>query len=170
MYHAEALPTEKDNVKCNWDNYNQFKGVLVYRDTMKCDFSLRQPGADKPITFLSDQKCDQSQIDKQALFSNFYPKYWGMAFGTFYADLNVLLKSNKFDDNKFGEYKIRLHEVRYEYCDCTDEDHCKKQDSKIKNVCETDFAITRPYLIQKSAFGTTPKITDAKLTNFYDIK
>jgi len=141
----------------------------IKRSSMQCSFSLRQPGADEPVNFANKVKCDSKSIGSQELFSNFYPDFWKVAFGTFYVDLNTLLKVSNFKQNVFGEYKIRLHEVDYDYCSCSN-GSCRWKSTQINNVCETDFAITRPYLIQKSAFGTSPKAADAKLTNFYDVK
>jgi hypothetical protein len=35
-------------------------------------------------------------------------------------------------------------------------------------VCETNFTVTKPYLIQKSSFGLTPKTTtDLSIKDFY---
>lgn len=146
---------------------NKSQAGNVKKSSMKCSFSLRQPGADKPVMFADKANCSDKNLSNYALFSNFYPEFWTYAFGNRFVDLKEILSSSKFKDNIYGEYKIRLQEVNYEYCVCDGND-CDWQDSQINNVCETDFPITRPYLIQKSAFGTFPKATDAKLTNFYD--
>lgn len=146
---------------------NKSQAGNIKRDTMKCSFSLRQPGQDKPVTILSNVDCDRTELANQALFANFFPDFWKPAFGNWSLDLSKVLEEDAFKKNVFGEYKIRLHEVDYEYCACDGND-CEWKDTQINNVCETDFPITRPYLIQKSAFGTFPKATDAKLTNFYD--
>jgi len=140
----------------------------IKKDTMKCSFSLRQPGADAPITFAKGVNCSDKELPNHQLFSNFYPDFWKVAFGNWSVDLGTLLSNSAFKKNIFGEYKIRLHEVDYQYCAC-DGDNCEWKDTQINNICETDFAITRPYFVQKSAFGTSPKATDAKLTNFFDI-
>lgn len=146
---------------------NKSQAGNVKRSSMKCSFSLRQPGADKPVIFADKANCSDKNLSNYSLFSNFYPEFWKIAFGNRFVDLGDILSSSKFKDNIYGEYKIRLQEVNYEYCVCDGND-CDWKDSQINNVCETDFPITRPYLIQKSAFGTFPKATDAKLTNFYD--
>ena len=66
------------------------------------------------------------------------------------------LSSQKKEIAQFGEYKIALEEVKYRKCG-------KDIDWKVvlgstvyktdDRVCEVDFAVTDPYLIQKSPYG-----------------
>jgi hypothetical protein len=60
--------------------------------------------------------------------------------------------------------------VEYKYCGYDEE----KEDfgwieTQINNVCETNFTVTKPYIVQKSAFGIKPKATNIDLKDFYDI-
>lgn len=156
-----------DNAKCDGknDEWN------IKRSSMKCSFSLWQPGEDKPVTILSDQDCDADKIGSQALFKHFYPEYWGKAYGTWFINLGIELNKSAFKKDVLWEYKLRLHEVDYTYCACGEDGFCKWKDTQINNVCEVNFPITKPYMIQKSAFGFTPKATNtAKLKNFLDIE
>lgn len=59
-----------------------------------------------------------------------------------------------------------MAEVNYDYCDGDK----FVEGTPIKRVCETNFTVTKPYLIQKSSFGITPKATNnIDLDNFYGI-
>ena len=78
---------------------NKSQAGNVLRDSMKCTFSLRQPGEDKPVDILEDVDCDRQEITNQALFSNFYKDYRSKSFGTWYLDLDKVLDSKKFEDN-----------------------------------------------------------------------
>ena len=73
------------------------------------------------------------------------------------------LSGLKRDITRFGEYKIALEEVKYRKCG-------KDKDWKVvlgstvyktdDRVCEVDFAVTDPYLIQKSPYGIWNKATE----------
>ena len=78
------------------------------------------------------------------------------------------LSSQKKEIAQFGEYKIALEEVKYRKCE-------KDKDWKVvlgstvyktdDRVCEVDFAVTDPYLIQKSPYGIWNK-TSTPLDNY----
>ena len=74
------------------------------------------------------------------------------------------LSGPKRDITQFGEYKIALEEVKYKKCDGKDKDWKVVLDSKAyvvdERVCEVDFAVTDPYLIQKSPYGIWNKATE----------
>ena len=67
------------------------------------------------------------------------------------------LSGPKRDITRFGEYKIALEEVKYKKCDEKDKDWKVVLGSRVyktdDRVCEVDFAVTDPYLIQKSPYG-----------------
>ena len=69
----------------------------------------------------------------------------------------------------FGEYKIALEEVKYRKCDRKDKDWKVVLGSEVhvvdERVCEVDFAVTDPYLIQKSPYGIWNK-TSTPLHNY----
>ena len=69
-------------------------------------------------------------------------------------------------DGVYGEYNLALSQVNYQYCGANG----RVDGEPIDRVCETDFAVTKPYLAQKSSFGLTPKATDINLEGFMDIQ
>ncbi len=87
-------------------------------------------------------------------------------FGTLDVDFlnrNVLrlpnqLSSQKKEITQFGEYKIALEKVEYKTCNISNNKDWKvvlgsKDHVVDERVCEVDFAVTDPYLIQKSPYG-----------------
>jgi len=63
-------------------------------------------------------------------------------------------------DGVYGEYNLALYQVNYQYCNA---DGQRTDGTPINRVCETDFAVTKPYLAQKSSFGLTPKAMTVNL-------
>ena len=74
------------------------------------------------------------------------------------------LSGPKRDITRFGEYKIALEEVKYRKCEGKDKDWKVILGSTVyktdDRVCEVDFAVTDPYLIQKSPYGIWNKATE----------
>ena len=71
---------------------------------------------------------------------------------------------------QFGEYKIALEKVEYKTCNISNNKDWKQVvNSKVhvvdERVCEVDFAVTDPYLIQKSPYGIWNK-TSTPLDNY----
>ena len=68
---------------------------------------------------------------------------------------------------EFGEYKLSLEAVRYDYCD----DNANKLPDTVvvKRVCEVNFAATRPYYMQRNAFAGTQETSNVDLSDFYTI-
>lgn len=147
--------------RCDEDNEKNILG-----SSMECVFSLQQPGEDSEE--ILEVPCNTKQLNYKTLFSNFYPENWNTAFGNYYINFDTLSNSRIFDENILGEHKIRLDKVTYEYCAC-DGDDCDWEETELQNACETNFAITKPYLVQKSAFGITPKATTIDLKNFKEM-
>lgn len=75
------------------------------------------------------------------------------AFGKYYLD------SNDFDSDILGEHKLVLDKVEYTYCDGENKEH----KTAVGSICSVNFAVTQPYLAQRSTFGITPKATNIKL-------
>ena len=164
MYRSDNITTDN---RCDSRVYDK----TIPKDSMRCSFSLRQPGADHPVTFIQDKSCSNyvNSLSNKKLFEGF-SSYWQVAFGSYYVNLADLLRpSNGFKSNTLGEYKLRLDKVTYQYCDHPNDAGGQFRTSEIDNVCETNFTVTRPYVIQKSAFGTTPKITNTNVRDFLDI-
>ena len=75
------------------------------------------------------------------------------------------LSSQKREIAQFGEYKIALEKVEYKTCNISNNKDWKQVvNSKVhvvdERVCEVDFAVTDPYLIQKSPYGIWNKATE----------
>ena len=80
------------------------------------------------------------------------------------------LSSQKKEIAQFGEYKIALEKVEYKTCNISNNKDWKQLvNSKVhvvdERVCEVDFAVTDPYLIQKSPYGIWNK-TSTPLDNY----
>lgn len=60
-----------------------------------------------------------------------------------------------------GEYKLALESIDYDICRGTDKDGnvFKEHQHFDERICEVDFAVTDPYLIQKSPYGIGNKAT-----------
>lgn len=141
----------------------------IRQDSLKCTFNIynwdhRQPGA--PAAIFQDQDCynpDGRSGDIYDLFrNNPYYESENTAFGKYAFNISPAIT-----DHIYGEYKIVLDEVNYEYCDSN---HSRVQGNPVGRICEVNFAVTRPYLAQKSTFGLTPKSTDIDLEWFMDIQ
>ena len=69
----------------------------------------------------------------------------------------------------YWEYKLVLEKVSYQYCDTTDW-HWKTW-KRYGAICEVDFAVTKPYMMQVSTFGVNPVATNVSfLSDYYDMK
>jgi hypothetical protein len=138
---------------------NPINDGKIIMSTMKCTFELQKPGGQKKTLLTRD--CISNPDENRYPIFNYFQQYmsasaWKYAFGP---EL-----FNTWVGNDLGEYKLRLNEITYNYCD-----DWKTKTSKTDNVCETNFTITKPYLVQKSAFGMTPKTSTINLDDFYDI-
>jgi len=75
--------------------------------------------------------------------------------------------NNSAVHNTYGEYKLVLDQVDYQYCG---EDGDRHDGNPVGRICEVNFAVTKPYLAQKSAFGAIPKSTNINLDNYFNIQ
>ena len=82
---------------------------------------------------------------------------------------DIQVATNEYSEEEFWEYKLVLEKVDYEYCN-------KKTKTwtpwiKYWAICEVNFAVTRPYIMQISTFGVNPVATNGKefLYDFYDM-
>jgi len=80
-----------------------------------------------------------------------------------YADGKDYMKIDS-DWDEFGEYKVSLDEMRYEYCDTEWDEN--KQQAITRRVCQANFALTKPYLMQKWA---STSFADTNLEDFYTL-
>lgn len=153
----------------------------INKDTMECYFALyngehRQEDGDAITTF--KLPCDADKWDSDTLFDFFEEKtrdtYMSLAMdapGKYFIEMN----GNNFDRNYFGEHKLVLEKVTYDYCkEYLDTDGSSYTDWErwvdIDRVCEVNYATTKPYLMQKSSFGATKAGDEIDLSDFYDIE
>lgn len=87
------------------------------------------------------------------------------AFGKYSIDSDKFIDTNNEDEYTFGEYKLVLEKVEYDYC----RDNNEVDSTAIDRVCSVNFAVTQPYIAQKSLFSRTPKSTDIRLDKYKTI-
>lgn len=138
------------------------KGKII-KSSMQCEFEIQKPGkaGDKEVKTILDRECISNPWSQYKIF-NYFSQYITANTWRYAVDLGNF---NTWIDNDLGEYKLRLKRIEYDYCS----DDNEKESSVTDNVCETNFTITKPYLVQKSAFGITPKVANIDLEDFYDI-
>lgn len=108
-----------------------------------------------------------STLDNQGEFPILFPlssKLYISNFGQGDARVKGALASNFTSRiiSTFGEYKIALEQIDYEYVskDAQGKLTTTKQTFDDR-ICEVDFAVTDPYMIQRSPYGIGNKATVA---------
>ena len=161
----------KSNYNCSAIDTNE---TVTYIDenSMQCTFAVydgnrHQQINDNPLhTFVTD--CYEK--DNSVMFKYFEKAYkidfdkvaWRYVFNT----------KSMFNGNvdTYWEYKLVLEKVDFRYCDPSSKSW--EQWRTYKGICEVNFALTRPYIMQISTFGVNPVASNASdfLTDFYDMK
>lgn len=157
---------DKDNF-INWDDCDDWDDGKILKDTLECTFKVynwKNSDSDEDYVLVKTKDCDTDERNNKKLFdyfenSNVY-RSLDDAFWKYYFKVDDFAK-----DWVYGEYKLALDKVEYEYCDNENE----KKWTVVERVCEVDFAVTKPYIAQKNNFNITPKATNLKLEWFYDI-
>ena len=128
---------------------------------MICEFAIYRSDLNNPV-YHRNTPCIQDSRN-----SDIYFDYFKNTF----ADSNTALSKYYYPIgntiNLFGEYKLTLESVHYTYCDNNKQPLPNPQ--IVDRVCQVNFAVTRPYLVQKSAFSNTPQSTTIDLSDFYAI-
>lgn len=142
----------------------------VVRDESACTRTRQWSIKNVRCTFVlsnwenKDINLDMNNVDCNDKASGAMFKYFSdstkNAFGIFAKKID-----NNITEGRYGEYKLTLKKVTYDYCDNGD----WEKEISIDRVCEVDFAVTKPYLVQKSAFWLTPKAANIDLDPYYDI-
>ena len=140
---------------CNSSNQDKIKA-----GSLTCTFQIYnmswQAGDDITVP------CKNSN---NATIFNYFSTVGSSSFTHAYGKYTTTI-DNDITNGVYWEYKIRLAKVNYKYCDGTD----FVQWTPMERVCETNFTVTKPYLIQKSSFGLTPKTTtDLSIQDFYGL-
>ncbi len=153
-----------DSSECN--NWNDWK---VVKDSMKCTFKIYRKWYENytapylTITLPCDNKKWSFEDEMiKTLADSIEPIFPGYTNSIRYAFGNYLFDTNKWKNTTYWEYKISLDHIDYEYCE-----DWNVESSTLKNVCQSNFVLTKPYLIQKWA---TTTLSDTSLNDFYDIE
>jgi len=130
---------------------------------MQCTFSFYAPNELNPGSELDTftTPCFGNSWGNNVYFDYFNSTFadsLSQAMGRYYRQLPANI-------NRFGEHKVVLEKVEYKYCD--NNQNFIPNPQRVDRVCEVNFAVTRPYLVQKSAFSNTPQTTTINLSNFY---
>jgi hypothetical protein len=148
----------------------------ILKDSLRCTFKVfnwknnLQQNDDPTLEITKD--CDVDQRNWHQMFDYFLDHaddiYFSLdnAFGKFYFTANNNNNNWFLIDNTYWEYKLVLDKVSYDYCDGSSEEKW----TEIDRICEVNFAVTKPYLMQKSLFWVTPKTSTVNLDDFWDMK
>lgn len=131
-------------------------------ETMICEFSIYKSDLYNPIYNWRTPCFQDSWDDEYFDFFKNTPLYHdsNSALGRYYYPIGNNL-------TKFGEYKLTLESVEYEYCD--ENRNFIPNPQIVDRVCQVNFALTRPYLVQKSAFSNVPQTTTIDIGDFYSM-
>ncbi len=172
---------ERDNMRIR-DNYDcedmdeDETRTIIDKDSMECEFAIyngddySQLDNDDMNKFTIDcfDKDDSDLFDYFAE-SDTYNIDFDEVSGRHIESVRDMLDQTI---ETYGEYKLVLEEVRYDYCNPNAEDGPERDDGRLYEwVCEVNFALTRPYMMQISTFGFDPIATDSSdfLKDFYDM-
>ena len=130
--------------------------------TMMCTFSFYAPNQLNPGSHIS-------QFTTPCFGSSWGNDIYFDFFKTTFPDSQTALGRYQWivptQLQQFGEYKVVLDRVQYEYCNQNMQFIPNPQ--IVDRVCEVNFAVTRPYLVQKSAFSNVPQTTTIDIGDFY---
>lgn len=156
-----------------WD-----KWTLLKKSSMYCTFSIynwtNKLQWDSAVTTFRLPCFEwQSSFSNLNIYKYFrdYHQTNNINWWASYATINMLLwwLQNNRKITTYWEYKLVLEKVEYEYCDKTTGKW--KPGKRYWAVCEVDFAITKPYMMQVSTFGVNPVWTNwaSFLDDYYDM-
>ncbi len=152
------------------------KWTLLKKSSMKCTFAIYNGFNKLQWTTNSVQRLRlpcfewQDNLYSLPIYHYFISNHGtnNINWGSYYTTVNSLLNwiNNK---TTYWEYKLVLEEVEYEYCDKSDGNW--KKGKRYWAVCEVDFAVTKPYMMQVSTFGVNPVATNGEkfLDDYYDM-
>ena len=156
---------------CNNININETI-TIINKDSMKCHFAIYdgknyQQINDNPLnTFIVD--CFEK--DNSVIFKYFETEYkidFDKVSGKYVRSMNAVFGGKV---TTYWEYKLVLEKVEYQYCDPQTK---QRENGRLYQwICEVNFALTRPYIMQISTFGLDPVASSASdfLKDFYDMK
>ena len=151
-------------------------GTLLRKNSMDCTFSIYNWSNKLQWTTNSKQTFTLPCFNNQGDFTTLeIYKYFrenhkteNFNWGTEILTVNTLLNWIN-SSTRYWEYKLVLEKVDYEYCDKTVWQW--KKWKRYWAVCEVDFAVTKPYMMQVSTFGANPVWSNSlsSLDDYYDM-
>ena len=160
----------RNNYDCDDVDEDETK-TIIDRDSLECTFAVYNW-----VDYLQEEGDEVNKFtvncfeEEDSVFFDYFEEEYRVNFdkvsGRYIKSVNSLLDG---DVSTYGEYKLVLEKVEYEYCN---PDTQEWEDGRLyEGVCEVNFALTRPYMMQISTFGIDPIATDASdfLKDFYDI-
>ena len=166
--------TVEDDYRCSAvassDRSSTNSKTILKESSMKCHFAVYNGNHkqwDDPImTFTED--CFNENFDEYDMYRYFDDYHKTSSDWASFNSVLSLTDGNTIDE--FGEYKLVLEKVEYKYCNTNN--GSREDGARFGAVCEVDFAVTRPYVMQISTLWASPVGTDATkfLDDYYDMK
>ena len=154
----------------------------IKRETVWCTFELydgnkhNQYDDASPVTSFrlpcfDDKNIDNPSLSWEEIFETFSNEKWLDTWNVDFSkvDWRTGFKVNDLlvdFDNTYGEYKLVLKDIEWEYCS---NEWTWKPTIKHKWVCEVDFVLTEPYLMQINTVWALLSTTASFLNSFYTI-
>lgn len=163
--------TVSSTYDCNDIDSDETK-TIINKDSMKCTFSIydgnnHQQIDNDPVNTFKTSCFEKDNSIMFRYFENTYNIDLDKASGKYIFSTNAI-----FDENNkvYWEYKIVLEKIEYEYCDPNTKQ--REEWRTYEWICESNFTLTRPYIMQISTFWVDPIATDASdfLKDFYNMK
>lgn len=164
LWIEDAEITDNDDECRNWTNTET---TLLWKPSMKCHFAVynwNHKQWDSSIQkYVTD--CYNSNFTGK-IFDYFKENHQTSADWASVATVNAV--TSGLSNNEYWEYKLVLEKVEYEYC----AGGGTHKGERYWAVCEVNFAVTRPYVMQISTFGVNPIGATNKdfLYDFYDME
>lgn len=157
----------------NTSTYSSNDGVTkIKKDSMICHFSVYNWSHwqwTAPITEFAGP-CFNNNYKDSAIFNYFSKTHQTLNKASWRNLATVASIMNRLVNKEYWEYKLVLDKVEYEYCD---ESVWKWRQWKLYGwVCEVDFAVTKPYVVQVSTLWVTPIWSSNKwfMDDFFDME
>jgi uncharacterized repeat protein (TIGR01451 family) len=156
----------KGRVIANEGQCNISTAWAIIEDSLRCTFDIYNKN-EEWTNSLSKRIIDGvwCKIDQRADYKLFKPLY-GTENSLFAEKPRGTYKvtlDNSIIGNSYGEYKLSLERVDYNYCDTNGK---VVQWNPYARVCQVNFAVTDHYLMQK---GSVSSKTNSNLSNYYTL-
>ena len=180
-YDEKALSYAKNNweksssskLTTSTSTYLSNDGVTkIDKDSMICHFSVynwKHWQWLDPITEFTGS-CFNNNYRDSAIFNYFSKTHQTLNKASWRNLATVASIMNKLVNKEYWEYKLVLDKVEYNYCD--ERVWAWKPWKLYGWVCEVDFAVTKPYVVQVSTLWVTPIWSSNKwfMDDFFDME